>query len=58
MSRPIIVYDKKGREVMMPSISKAAKAMGISDKQIYDRLKDGNWIHREGFVPVRVREGV
>ena len=55
MSKPITIYDRRGREIEMPSIKKAAREMGVSEKLIQRRLADGLWIHREGYVPVRVK---
>jgi hypothetical protein len=55
MSRYVTVYDRQGREIQMPSIRRTAREMGVSEFTIRARLRDGNWIHRDGYVPVRVR---
>lgn len=55
MSKPITVYDRVGREIQMSSIAKTSREMGIPTTVIQRRLKDGGWIRREGYVPVRVR---
>lgn len=55
MSRYVTVYDRQGREIQMPSIRRTAREMGVSESTIRSRLRDGNWIHRDGYVPVRVR---
>lgn len=55
MSRAITVYDRRGREIEMPSIKKAAREMGVSENLLRRRINDGLWIHREGYVPVRVK---
>lgn len=55
---PVIVFDRQGREMRMPSIARAAREMGIHVTQLQRRLKDGNWIRREGYVSVRVRKAV
>ena len=55
MSRRVTVYSRDGREVEMASIAKTAREMGVSQSLIHRRLKDGLWIHRPGYVSVRVR---
>ena len=55
MSRYVTVFDRQGREIRMPSIRRTAREMGVSEWTIRNRLRDGNWIHRDGYVPVRVR---
>ena len=55
MSKPITIYDRRGREIEMPSIKKAAREMGVSENLLRRRINDGLWIHREGYVPVRVK---
>ena len=55
MSKKIIVYDRKGNEITMPSIAKTAREMKVSEHLLYNRVRDGLWIHRDGYVPVRVR---
>ena len=55
MSRKVIVYDRRGREIEMPSVARTAREMGVSQKLIYKRIGDGLWIHRPGYVSVRVR---
>ena len=55
MSQPVTVYDRAGREITLPSIARTAREMGIHVTQLQRRLKDGGWIRREGYVPVRVR---
>ena len=55
MSRKVIVYDRKGTEIIMPSIARTAREMGVSESFLQKRIKDGFWIHRDGYVPVRVR---
>lgn len=55
--RAVTVYDKAGREITLPSIARASREMGLHRTEIVRRLKDGGWIRREGFVPVRVRVG-
>ena len=55
MSRRVTVYSRDGREVEMASIAKTAREMGVSQSLIHRRLKDGLWIHRDGYVAVRVR---
>lgn len=49
------VYDRSGRSIEMPSITSAAVAMNVSAVTIRRRLRDGLWIVRDGYVPVRVR---
>lgn len=58
MSQPVTVYDRAGREITLPSIARTAREMGIHVTQLQRRLKDGNWIRREGYVSVRVRKAV
>ena len=53
--RAVIVYDSKGREIRLPSIARMARETGLHRTAIARRLKDGGWIKREGYVPVRVR---
>ena len=55
--RAIIVYDRQGREIKLPSIARMARETGLHRTAIARRLNDGGWIRREGYVPVRVREG-
>ena len=55
MSRKVIVYDRRGREIEMPSVARTAREMGVSQKLIYKRIGDGLWIHRDGYVAVRVK---
>ena len=55
--RAVTVYDKAGREITLPSIARASREMGLHRTEIARRLKDGGWIRREGYVPVRVRVG-
>lgn len=55
MSKRVVVYDRRGREIEMPSVSKTAREMGVSQGLIHKRIKDGLWIHRDGYVPVRVK---
>ena len=55
MSRAVTVYDRAGREITLPSIARTAREMGIHVTQLQRRLKDGNWIRREGYCAVRVR---
>ena len=53
--KTIIVSDSGGREVELPSIARMARETGLHRTEITRRIKDGGWIKREGFVPVRVR---
>lgn len=53
--RQILVSDRRGREIEMRSIALTAREMGIAPSTVKKRLDDGNWIHRVGYVPVRVR---
>ena len=53
--RAVTVYDKAGREITLPSIARMARETGLHRTEIARRLKDGGWIRREGYVPVRVR---
>ena len=53
--KTIIVYDSQGREITLPSIARMARETGLHRTAIARRLRDGGWIRREGFVPVRVR---
>ena len=53
--RAIIVSDRQGREIELPSIERMARETGLHRTEITRRIKDGGWIKREGFVPVRVR---
>ena len=53
--KTIIVSDSGGREVVVRNLRKTAEVMGIHENTLRKRVADGNWIHREGFVPVRVR---
>ena len=53
--RAIIVYDSQGREIRLPSIARMARQTGLHRTAIARRLKDGGWIRRDGYVPVRVR---
>ena len=55
MSKRVTVYSRDGREIEMPSVAKTAREMGVSQSLIHRRLKDGLWIHRDGYVAVRVR---
>lgn len=55
MSIYVTVYDRQGREIQMPSIRRTAREMGVSEFTIRARLRDGGWIHRDGYVPVRVK---
>lgn len=55
MSRKVIVSDRRGREVEMRSMAHTAREMGIGLATLRRRVADGNWIHREGYVAVRVR---
>jgi len=55
MSKKVIVSDRKGTEITMPSIAKTAREMKVSESFLHHRIKDGYWIHRDGYVPVRVR---
>ena len=55
MSKKVTVYDRQGREIEMPSVARTAREMGVSQSLIHRRLKDGLWIHRPGYVSVRVR---
>ena len=54
--RSIEVYDRSGNVIRMRSIAITAREMKISSITIRKRLADGNWIIRDGYVPVRVRE--
>ena len=56
--KAIIVYDKQGREIKLPSIARMARETGLHRTAIDRRLKDGGWIRREGYVSVRVRKAV
>lgn len=53
--RTITISDGRGREITMPSVARASREMGVPASTLRNRLKDGNWIHRDGYVPVRVR---
>ena len=53
--REVIVYDRQGREIRLPSIARLARETGLHRTAIARRLNDGGWIKREGYVPVRVR---
>lgn len=53
--KAIIVYDSRGREIRLPSIARMAKETGLHRTAIARRLKDGGWIRRDGYEPVRVR---
>lgn len=53
--KTVIVYDRQGREVESTNMAKTAREMGIGVSTLQRRVKDGNWIHRDGYVPVRVR---
>ena len=55
--KAIIVYDRQGREIRLPSIARMARETGLHRTAIARRLNDGGWIRREGYEPVRVREG-
>ena len=55
MSRAVTVYDKAGREITLPSIARASREMGVPASTLRNRVKDGNWILREGYCAVRVR---
>ena len=55
MSRAVTVYDKAGREITLPSIARASREMGVPASTLRNRVKDGNWILREGYVSVRVK---
>ena len=55
MSQPVTVYDRAGREITLPSIARTAREMGVPASTLRNRVKDGNWIRREGYVSVRVR---
>jgi len=53
--RSVVVFDGKGRQIEMPSIALTAKEMGMPPSTVWKRISDGNWIHRDGYVPVKVR---
>ena len=53
--RSVEVYDRQGRVIVMPSVAKTAREMGLSQVTIWRRINDRRWIIREGYVPVRVR---
>lgn len=53
--REVIVYDRSGREVRVPSVAECARRIGIAGTTLRNRLRDGRWIHRDGYTPVRVR---
>ncbi len=53
--RAVIVYDRSGREIRVPSVAGCARRMGMAVTTLRNRLKDGRWIHRDGYTPVRVR---
>ena len=53
--RAVIVYDRSGREVRVPSVAECARRIGIAGTTLRNRIRDGRWIHRDGYVPVRVR---
>lgn len=53
--RAVIVYDRSGREIRVPSVTECARRIGIAGTTLRNRLKDGRWIHRDGYVSVRVR---
>lgn len=53
--KTIIITDSLGRQVEMRNLKKTARVMGIHENTLRNRVRDGNWIHREGYVPVRAR---
>lgn len=54
MSKAVEVYDKKGRSVRVRSMAETARIMGIGLNTLKRRISDGNWIIRDGYVPVKV----
>lgn len=55
MSKVVEVYDKKGRSVRVRSMAETARIMGIGLNTLKRRVADGNWIIRDGYVPVKVK---
>lgn len=55
MSKAVEVYDRHGRSFSFPSIAKAARELRMDYSVVKTRVRDGNWIHRDGYVAVRVR---
>ena len=53
--RSVEVYDRQGRVIIMPSVVKTAREMGLCPATIRRRIKDRHWILREGYAAVRVR---
>jgi len=53
--KAVIVYDRSGREIRVPSVAECARRMDMTVTTLRNRLHDGRWIHRDGYRPVRVR---
>lgn len=55
MSKAVEVYDRQGRSVRVRSMAETARIMGIGLNTLRRRVADGNWIIRDGYVPVKVK---
>lgn len=55
--KPVVIFNRMGNEYLCDSIAQAAQALNVNRATLRRRIGDGNWIHTDTGVAVRVRFG-